>query len=107
MEFALPLAPSTKIRGLPLTAAVADRIPGDMINRPQGGFGVPLGPCFREDLAAYLKRLVAAPDTGLRKHHVGSAVERVLAEHAADTRSHGRLLWLLLTLEVLLRRQDW
>ena len=67
----------------------------------------PLDRWFREDLAAYLRSTVGASDAGVRQHPVGTAVDRVPAEHATGTRDHGHALWLLLTLEVFLRRHGW
>ena len=111
LELALRLPPSSKARGLSLKrvlkAAVADLLPPEILGRRKRGFGVPLDRWFREDLAGYLRATVGAPDARVRQHLVGDAVDRVLAEHAAGTRNHGHALWLLLTLEVFLRRQDW
>jgi asparagine synthase (glutamine-hydrolysing) len=111
LELALRLPPSVKARGMSLKrvlkAAVADLLPAEIVDRRKRGFGVPLDRWFREDLAGYLAATVGAPDARIRAHLVGDAVDRVLAEHAAGTREHGHLLWLLLTLEVFLRRQDW
>ena len=111
LELALRLPPSTKARGLSLKrvlkAAVADLLPEELLHRRKQGFGVPLNRWFREDLAAYVQSMVGAPDARVREHLVGDAVDRVLHEHAAGTRDHGHALWVLLTLEVFLRKQDW
>ncbi len=111
LELAMRLPPSVKARGLSLKrvlkAAVADLLPAEILDRRKRGFGVPLDRWFRKDLAAYLASTVGAPDARIRRHLVGDAVDRVLAEHAAGTRDHGHLLWLLLTLEVFLRREGW
>lgn len=111
LEFALRLPPATKARGLSLKrvlkAAVADLLPEEITKRRKRGFGVPLDRWFREDLGEYLESTVGAPDARVRHHLVGSAVDRVLAEHASGLRDHGHALWLLLTLEVFLRRHGW
>jgi asparagine synthase (glutamine-hydrolysing) len=111
LELALRLPPSCKARGLSLKrvlkAAVADLLPPEILGRRKRGFGVPLDRWFREDLADYLQATVGAPDARVRNHLVAGAVDRVLAEHASGTRNHGHALWLLLTLEVFLRRQGW
>ena len=111
LELALRLPPLCKARGLSLKrvlkAAVADLLPPEILGRRKRGFGVPLDRWFREDLADYLQATVGAPDARVRNHLVGDAVDRVLAEHASGTRNHGHALWLLLTLEVFLRRQGW
>lgn len=111
LELALRLPPSTKVRGLSLKrvlkTAVADLLPAEILNRRKRGFGVPLDRWFREDLGDYLRSTVGSPDARVRQHLVGAAVDQVLAEHAAGRRNHGHVLWLLLTLEVFLRRQGW
>ncbi|MEJ7825445.1 MAG: asparagine synthase (glutamine-hydrolyzing) [Solirubrobacteraceae bacterium] len=111
MELALRLPPSTKVRGLSLKrvlkAAVADLLPKEILDRRKRGFGVPLDRWFREDLGDYLNSTVGAPEARVRRHLVGSAIDRVLAEHASGQRNHGHALWLLLTLEIFLRKQDW
>jgi len=111
LELALRLPPATKTRGLSLKrvlkAAVADLLPEELLNRRKQGFGVPLNRWFREDLAAYVQSTVGAPDARVRGHLVGDAVDRVLHEHATGVRDHGHALWVLLTLEVFLRKQGW
>ena len=111
VELALRLPPATKVRRLSLKrvlkAAVSDLLPPEILERRKRGFGVPLDRWFREDLAVYLRSTVGAPDARVRQYLVGSAVDRVLAEHATGKRAHGHALWLLLTLEVFLRRQGW
>jgi asparagine synthase (glutamine-hydrolysing) len=111
LELALRLPPSTKARGLSLKrvlkAAVADLLPEELLHRRKQGFGVPLDRWFREDLGDYVRATVGAPDARVRGHLVGSAVDRVIDEHARGTRNHGHALWVLLTLEVFLRKQGW
>ncbi|MEJ7785627.1 MAG: asparagine synthase (glutamine-hydrolyzing), partial [Solirubrobacteraceae bacterium] len=111
LELAMRLPPSSKVRGLSLKRvlkhAVRDLLPPEILRRRKRGFGVPLDRWFREDLGTYLAGTVGAPDARVRNHLLGPAVDRLLAEHASGARNHGHALWLLLTLEVFLRRQDW
>jgi asparagine synthase (glutamine-hydrolysing) len=111
LELALRLPPSSKVRGLSLKRvlkqAVGDLLPPEILRRRKRGFGVPLDRWFREDLGTYLASTVGAPDARVRSHLVGPAIDRLLAEHAAGRRNHGHALWLLLTLEVFLRREGW
>ncbi|MDP8907652.1 MAG: asparagine synthase (glutamine-hydrolyzing) [Chloroflexota bacterium] len=111
IELSLRLPPSTKARGLSLKrvlkAAVADLLPDEILHRRKRGFGVPLDRWFREDLESYAQSTVGAPDARVRRHLVGSEIDRVLADHLAGRRNHGHVLWVLLTLEVFLRKQDW
>lgn len=111
IELSLRLPPSTKARGLSLKrvlkAAVADLLPDEILHRRKRGFGVPLDRWFRDDLASFMHGTVGAPDARVRRHLVGSEVDRLLGDHAAGRRNHGHALWVLLTLEVFLRKQDW
>lgn len=111
LDLAMRLPPATKARGMSLKrvlkAAVADLLPPEILGRRKRGFGVPLDRWFREDLGAYLQGTVGAPDARIRQHLVGSEVDRLLREHAVGPRNHGHALWLILTLEVFLRKQGW
>jgi len=111
LDFALRLPPATKVRGLSLKrvlkSAVSDLMPKEILDRRKRGFGVPLDRWFREELGDYLNSTVGAPEARVRRHLIGSAIDRMLAEHASGQRNHGHALWLLLTLEIFLRQQDW
>ncbi len=86
-----------------LRKALVDRLPPGILRRPKQGFGVPLGRWFREDLREL------AHDTLLdRPRYRGlipvDNVRRVLASHETRERDNGHALWILLTLELWLRR---
>lgn len=111
VEFALLLAPGTKVRGLSLKrclkAAMADDLPREILERPKRGFAVPLDRWFREDLAGYLAATLSGRDARLGAHLDPGVVRSMVAAHQTGRIDHGHALWALLTLEVFLRQQDW
>jgi asparagine synthase (glutamine-hydrolysing) len=110
-NYAIQLPPRFKIGGLTLKRALKhglrDDLPKEILGRRKHGFGVPLDRWFRDDLRAYVARMLGAHDASIRRHLRGEAVDALLAEHAAGTRQRGGALWTLLTLEVFLRREGW
>lgn len=111
VDLALRIAPAAKVRGMSLKrvlrSAVADLLPPEILTRGKRGFGVPLERWFREDLAAYVDSTLGPPDARVKRHIAAEPVDAMLAEHAAGRRDHGQTLWMLLTLEIFLRREDW
>jgi asparagine synthase (glutamine-hydrolysing) len=105
------LPPAMKLRGWDrkrvLKAAAADLLPPQITGRRKRGFAVPLDRWFREDLAGYVAGTLGSPGSRVRAHLVPGVVDRILTEHARRERNHGQALWLLLTLEVFLRREGW
>jgi asparagine synthase (glutamine-hydrolysing) len=111
VELALRLRPSLKVRGMSLKRvlrdAVADLLPEEILRRPKRGFGVPLDRWFREDLGTYLQATLSAPDARVRAHLAAGPVDWLIAHHMAGRGNHGQALWMLLTLELFLRREGW
>jgi len=111
VELALRLAPSTKARGTTLKRvlrdAVSDLLPDEIARRGKRGFGVPLGRWFRDDLAGYVAATLGAADARVRRHVAGGPLDALLARHASGRADHGQALWMLLTLELFLRREGW
>ena len=111
IDYAQRLPPRLKLRGIRLKrvlkAVAEDLIPGEIINRPKRGFGVPLDRWFRQDLRDYVASTLGADDARVKHHLSPEAVDGMLAEHDSGTRNHGHALWTLLTLEVFLRREGW
>ena len=111
VELALRLAPSTKVRGTTLKrvlrAAVSDLLPQEIARRRKRGFGVPLDRWFRDDLAGYVAATLGAADARVRRHVAGGPLDALLARHASGRADHGQALWMLLTLELFLRREGW
>ena len=110
-ELALKLAPGTKVRGMSLKrvlrAAVADLLPERIVKRGKRGFGVPLDRWFRDDLAGYVASTLGATDARVRHHLDGGALDALLARHKRGQADCGQALWMLLTLELFLRREGW
>lgn len=109
-EYAALLPDAYKRRGrrgkIVLKKALAPRIPDTILRRPKQGFGVPLGRWFRTDL----KELVA--DTLLGSPRFGAVippapVRRLVALHQSGERDAGHQLWVLVTLELWLRRHSF
>ena len=111
MNLALRVAPSAKVRGMSLKrvlrSAVADLLPSKVLKRGKRGFGVPLDRWFREDLRLYLTAMLGSRQARVRVHLNPAVIDRLLHEHACGAADHGQPLWLLLTLEVFLRREGW
>jgi asparagine synthase (glutamine-hydrolysing) len=82
-----------------LKRALADRLPVEILRRGKQGFGVPLSGWFRGPLAG-LVREVLAPDR-LRAGGIFAppTVGRLVEEHLAGRRDHGRVLWALVVFE--------
>jgi asparagine synthase (glutamine-hydrolysing) len=110
-ELAFRLPPATRARGLSLKRvlriAVADLLPPEILRRPKRGFGVPLDRWFRQDLAAYVRGMLTAPNSRVHDYLCADAIESLVNEHQAGAANHGNAIWTLLTLEVFLRRQGW
>lgn len=111
VDLALRLPPGVKVRGLALKRvlrdAVADLLPDEILSRGKRGFGVPLGRWFREDLGRYLAATVGASDARIKLHLAPEPIDWLLAQHRDGHADHGQALWMLLTLEVFLRREGW
>jgi asparagine synthase (glutamine-hydrolysing) len=110
VELALRLRPAQKVRGMSLKrvlrAAVGDLLPEEILRRGKRGFGVPLDRWFREDLGRYLALTVGAPDARIKSHLAAEPIDWLLA-HRDGRANHGQTLWMLLTLELFLRREGW
>jgi len=111
LELAVSLPPLSKVAGMELKmvlkAAVATQVPREILRRRKRGFGVPLDRWFREDLKSYMTAQLKTPQTRVRQHLRGSFIDRVLDEHERGLRNHGQVLWMLLMLELFLRREGW
>jgi asparagine synthase (glutamine-hydrolysing) len=108
VEFAARLPDGLQRRGRTtkwlLKRAFRDLLPARIRRRGKMGFGMPLGTWFRTQLRDYIRDHLAS--SGARCHEVVRAdyVRTLLEEHDAGVADHGLPLWLLLTLEIWLRR---
>jgi asparagine synthase (glutamine-hydrolysing) len=109
--FGLALPAGAKLRGMSLKralkAAMADRLPPEILRRPKRGFGLPLGRWFRTDLRSYLEGTLGVTSARIRAHLCPDELDALLAEHFDGRADHGHALWTLLTLEVFLQKEKW
>jgi asparagine synthase (glutamine-hydrolysing) len=84
--------------------AFEDLLPSNIARRPKMGFGVPLGTWFRGPLKGALDDLFG-PSAEVRRLLQPGVIDRLRTEHDAETMDHGQRLFLLLTLELWLRRK--
>jgi asparagine synthase (glutamine-hydrolysing) len=96
VELGVSLPDRLKQGKLALRRAFADDLPPAVAGRGKAGFGVPLARWFRGDLRE-LAGDVLASDRGWFER---SAVERLLADHAAGRADNGHRLWTLVMLEL-------
>jgi len=68
-------------------------------NRPKKGFDVPLDAWFRSSLRELVQDTLTGSNTFCRTWIKPSRVQRLLKEHHRGWRSHGHILWTLLSLE--------
>ncbi len=104
IEFVQTIPASLKLRGKTtkhiLKLAMSDLIPGEIINRPKMGFGVPLKKWLNNELREMLHDTLTdqrARERGLLNPR---AVRDLLNEHGRGRRDNSLHLWGLLTLEL-------
>ena len=88
-----------------LRIAVTDLLPSEILTRGKRGFGVPLDRWFREDLLSTWTPRWGSSDARVKRHMAAAPIDTMLAEHASGRRDHGQAQWMLLTLEIFLRRE--
>jgi asparagine synthase (glutamine-hydrolysing) len=107
MEFAASLPAALKVsrgqRKRILRSALRSRVPAEILDGPKRGFSLPVGNWFRGQLRGYAREVLLDPLATGRGWCRPAEVERLLDEHAAGTRDHGRGIWTLLMLELWYR----
>jgi asparagine synthase (glutamine-hydrolysing) len=107
IEYAARLPDRFRRRGMNLKyilkRAFRHLLPGEIFRRGKMGFGVPLGVWFRGELRQYVRDLLS-PGALLYSYLDEGYVRRVIDEHLAMRADHGQRLWLLLTIELWLRK---
>jgi asparagine synthase (glutamine-hydrolysing) len=112
VEYVASLPDALKLRRrqskVVLRRAFADLIPPDIARRPKRGFGVPVGAWFRNELRAYIRDLLLAPDARYREMLDRTFVEALLRRHLEGRADAGPQLWTLMCFERWLRLlPDW
>jgi len=107
VEFAARLPGNVKLRRGRLKYILrklsARYLPPEIVKLRKQGFGFPLGPWMRTDLAALLENLLGRSRFAeLGIFHQGR-VNQLVAEHVSGQQDHNYRLWILLNLEVIYR----
>lgn len=110
MEYVATLPDHLKRQGsagkVILKEATADLLPPSILRRPKHGFGVPLGTWFRGDLKPLLTdTLLGRPRLGGRLQV--ARIRHLVDEHLDGRSDHGHVLWLLLVLELWMRKHGF
>jgi asparagine synthase (glutamine-hydrolysing) len=108
VDFALSLPTSSKLRGCSgkhiLRQLMADRLPKETLERPKMGFGVPVDKWLRTSLYDYAHQSLLSDHATAESFFERKEMMRLLAEHRAGAKNHGRQLWVLLQFELWRRR---
>lgn len=109
IEHAFSLPGRLKLRGRTYKAvlkrSMRDLLPPEIMQRKKMGFGVPLGQWFRGELKGYLEERILASGSRIHQHLDRAEIERIFARHAAGLQDYGQQFWVLLMLELWLRRE--
>jgi asparagine synthase (glutamine-hydrolysing) len=80
-------------------AAMADRLPPEILARGKQGFTVPLGSWFRGPLAGTLTDMLAPDRVRASGVFDGAAVRALVSQHLSGVQDHRDILWSLLVFE--------
>ncbi|MBB5203987.1 asparagine synthase (glutamine-hydrolyzing) [Inhella inkyongensis] len=86
-----------------LKAALAEKLPQDILHRAKRGFGTPMGAWLKASLQPLLQGLLAPEVIRARGWLAPEPVQRLMAEHQAAKADHTDVLLALLNLEVWAR----
>ncbi|HVM32720.1 MAG TPA: asparagine synthase (glutamine-hydrolyzing) [bacterium] len=104
VEFAFSLPASMKLKGREgkylLKKAALKYLPKDIIYRKKQGFGVPLGPWFKQELKPLLMDCLTSTQFKHRGLFDFAATQRLIAEHMEGKEDHHLLLYGLLLVEL-------
>lgn len=87
-----------------LREAYREQLPASVLDRQKHGFGVPVGRWWNEGSRAMVDDLLLAPQARLFDYLEASAVATLVGEHRSGHKDHGQRIFLLLQLELWLRR---
>ena len=107
VDFAMRIPQEFQLGGLAgkriLKKAVADLLPGSIINRPKSGFPTPWAEWLAGPQLDAIQNLLLEPHSINRGLFKRKAVERLFQEHRAQYRDHCDRIWRLLNLELWFR----
>jgi asparagine synthase (glutamine-hydrolysing) len=83
-----------------LKAAMAKRLPREVLDRPKKGFGIPVAAWLQGPLEAMLQDRLSESRTRDAGYFDPSRVRRLVSEHRAGKRNHRKVLWTLLSFEL-------
>jgi len=108
VEYAFSLPSSVKLKGTTgkyiLKRAAEKYLPKSVVYRQKMGFGVPLGPWFRQELKPLLMDTLRSSKFRNRGYFNPVKVEALLQEHMSGKKDHHLLLYGLLLVELWHRR---
>jgi asparagine synthase (glutamine-hydrolysing) len=104
-EFAAAVPSAMKIRRgrlkWPLKALAQRRgLPEDLVHRRKQGFGIPIGPWFRNELRPWLVDVLTDPRTVGRGYFHQPVVDGLIDSHTSGRADHTQQLWNLVMLEL-------
>jgi asparagine synthase (glutamine-hydrolysing) len=104
MEFAASLPPELKLDGMEKKAILRDALrqwlPGDLLDRPKMGFGVPIVDWFRTDLRSYVQEILLDRESRDRDYFDEGYVRGLIDRHIAAVEDNSPKIWALLMLEM-------
>jgi asparagine synthase (glutamine-hydrolysing) len=97
-----------RIRGLAqkfiLRRAMQDILPQSIVERPRVQFRVPIDEWCRGPMRSFVHELLDAPGSLAHALCDRASIDRTLAEQESGRRNHGKLIWILLNLELFQRQ---
>jgi len=105
VEFIAALPASQKLHLLGknkaiLKAAMVDRLPSQVVNRPNKGFGIPVAAWLKGPLDELVNDLLSESRTKAAGYFDPICVQRLIEEHRTEKRNHRKVLWTMLNFEL-------
>jgi len=86
-----------------LRAAMADKLPSDVLTRKKKGFPVPISHWFRHDLKEELQGMLCSKNSMISDFVDPDWIQQMVNAHLEGDLSKDKLLWMLFTLELFLQ----
>jgi asparagine synthase (glutamine-hydrolysing) len=87
-----------------LRKAFAHMLPESVLGHGKQGFGIPVSSWLRGPLEGWTRETLLAPDSALANWFERDAMIKLIAEHQAGKRDHGKRLWALACLALWARQ---